>query len=132
MSAILRDAAPPLDEVAAEVESVVRRALEKDRDDRFQSAADLAAALDACAGSRPAGGAVPGAARGRADRTATIAVLPFVNVSPDPDNEYFSDGLTEELIQALTRVRGLQVVAWHSAAQMKGRVQDARSAGSCA
>lgn len=53
-----------------------------------------------------------------------IAVLPFSNLSPDARNEYFSDGLTEELIHALTKVRGLHVVAWHSAAQLKGREQD--------
>jgi TolB-like protein len=56
-------------------------------------------------------------------------VLPFANVGRDPESEYFSDGLTEELIHALTRVRGLQVVAWHSAAQMKGREADAQAIG---
>jgi serine/threonine-protein kinase len=55
---------------------------------------------------------------------ATIAVLPFSNLSPDPRNEYFSDGLTEELIHALTKVPDLRVVAWTSAAQLKGREQD--------
>jgi len=41
----------------------------------------------------------------------SLAVLPFLNLSPEPDNEYFSDGLTEEVINALTTVPGLQVVA---------------------
>lgn len=54
----------------------------------------------------------------------TIAVLPFADLSGDASNEYFSDGLTEELIHALTKVDGLKVVAWHSAAQLKGRQQD--------
>ena len=59
---------------------------------------------------------VPAAAAGRpvlrgAERP-TIAVLPFVNLSADPDNEYFSDGLTEELIHTLTQVEGVGVVAW--------------------
>jgi serine/threonine-protein kinase len=51
-----------------------------------------------------------------------IAVLPFRNLGPDPDHEYFSDGLSEELIHLLTRVPGLQIMAWHSSAQLK-RVQ---------
>ncbi len=54
----------------------------------------------------------------------TIAVLPFVNLSPNPDHEYFSDGLTEELIHALTKLPGMRVVAWNTAAQLRGRQQD--------
>jgi serine/threonine-protein kinase len=50
----------------------------------------------------------------------TIAVLPLVNLSADPDNEYFSDGLTEELIHALTKLPGMRVVAWTTAARMRG------------
>jgi TolB-like protein len=54
----------------------------------------------------------------------TIAVLPFANVGRDPDQEYFSDGLTEELIHALTKVSGLRVVAWSSATHMRGEERD--------
>jgi TolB-like protein len=54
----------------------------------------------------------------------TTAVLPFANLSPNPENEYFSDGLTEELIHALTKVPGLRVVAWNTAAQMRDRSED--------
>jgi serine/threonine-protein kinase len=54
---------------------------------------------------------------------ATVAVLPFVNLSPSAD-EYFSDGLTEELIHALTKLPGMRVVAWTTAAQMRDRQQD--------
>ena len=59
-----------------------------------------------------------------APRPRTIAVLPFSDLSPDGGNQYFSDGLTEELIHALTRVAGLRVVAWHSAAQFRGEQPD--------
>ena len=59
----------------------------------------------------------------------TVAVLPFANLSTEPDNEYFSDGLTEELIRGLTKVEGLRVAAWQSAAQLKGRDVDVRAAG---
>jgi serine/threonine-protein kinase len=55
-----------------------------------------------------------------------IAVLPFVNLSSEQENEYFSDGLTEELINALTKVEGLRVVAWSSAFQLKGKERDIR------
>jgi TolB-like protein/Tfp pilus assembly protein PilF len=55
-----------------------------------------------------------------------IAVLPFVNLSSEQENEYFSDGLTEELINALTKVEGLRVVAWSSAYQLKGKGRDIR------
>ena len=58
-----------------------------------------------------------------------IAVLPFSNLSSEPDTEYFSDGLTEELIHGLTKVDGLMVVAWSSAARLKGQPYDVREIG---
>ena len=59
----------------------------------------------------------------------TIAVLPFVNMSADPENEHFSDGITEELINALTKVEGLQVTARTSSFAFKGRNEDVRKIG---
>ncbi len=53
-----------------------------------------------------------------------MAVLPFANLSPEHEDDYFSDGLTEELILLLTRVQGLRVVAWSSASQFRGKEQD--------
>ena len=63
------------------------------------------------------------------DETAqtAVAVLPFANLSPQTGDDYFSDGLTEELILLLTRVKGLRVVAWYSASQFRGREQDLTS-----
>jgi TolB-like protein/tetratricopeptide (TPR) repeat protein len=128
MSAILRDEAPPLPGIEADLDWIVRHALEKSRDARFQSALDLALALESFVQSRQTPSPVPMATEvERPPRT--IAVLPFANLTAGQDNEYFSDGLTEELIQALTRVRGLQVVAWHSAVQLKGRERDAQALG---
>ncbi len=57
----------------------------------------------------------------------SIAVLPFANLSPEAGDDYFSDGLTEELILLLTRVKELRVVAWYSASQFRGREQDLRA-----
>lgn len=59
----------------------------------------------------------------------SIAVLPFVNRSPDPDNEYFSDGITEEIINALTKIKGLKVIARTSSFAFKNKNIDVRTIG---
>lgn len=59
----------------------------------------------------------------------SIAVLPFVNMSGDPDNEYFSDGLTEELLNALVQLGGLQVTGRTSSFAFKGQNKDLREIG---
>ena len=59
----------------------------------------------------------------------TIAVLPFINMSADPDNEYFSDGITEELLNALTKVDGLLVTSRTSSFAFKGKNEDIRKIG---
>ena len=64
-------------------------------------------------------------------RATSVAVLPFVNMSPDPENEYFSDGLTEELIHSLASVPCVHVAARTSAFQFKGKARDVREIGRC-
>lgn len=59
----------------------------------------------------------------------TIAVLPFLNISPDPENEYFSEGITEEIINVLTKVEGLNVTARTSSFAFKGKDMDVREIG---
>jgi serine/threonine-protein kinase len=59
----------------------------------------------------------------------SIAVLPFVNLSPDPENEYFCDGLAEELIDALTKMEALRVVSRSASFQFKGEAHDIRQIG---
>lgn len=59
----------------------------------------------------------------------TIAVLPFANLNSDPELDYFSDGLTEELIHALTRIRDLHVVAWPSVSRLKGQEKEVSAIG---
>ncbi len=60
----------------------------------------------------------------------SIAILPFVNMSADPENEYFSDGIAEEILNALVRVKGLQVTARTSSFSFKGKNMDVREIGS--
>lgn len=112
--------------VPESLEQLIFRALAKVPADRFATASELATALakDGIAKIErvtPVPIAAPSA--------ATLAVLPFVNLSPDPDNEYFSDGLTEELMSALCKVSGLRVVARTSAFAFKGKEADARTVG---
>ncbi len=105
----------------AAVEQALARALAKDPADRFASVADLVAALE----DTRAGAAVPAPA----GKTRSIAVLPFVNASADPENEYLSDGISDELINALTKVDGLRIASRTSAFALKGKPQDIRAIG---
>ena len=67
--------------------------------------------------------------RRRSSNATSIAVLPFDNLSAGKDQEYFSDGLAEELITDLTKIAGLKVVARSSAFQFKGKNEDLRNVG---
>ncbi len=67
---------------------------------------------------------------GRAEsQRKSVAVLPFVNMSSDPENEFFSDGITEDVINVLTRIDGLKVTARTSSFAFKGRNEDVRQIG---
>ncbi len=63
------------------------------------------------------------------EQIKSIAVLPFVNRSTDPENEYFSDGITEEIISALAKVEGLRVISRTSSFSFKGKNLDVREIG---
>ena len=82
----------------------------------------------ASAEAEPAPGAAESATAGGAAKPAvsdqSVAVLPFVNMSNDPDQEYFSDGISEELLNRLAKIPDLQVAARTSAFQFKGKNQD--------
>jgi len=140
-------------EVPPQVDEAVTRALARAPADRYGTTAELAAALDAPAttgrASRVrwrsralvAGGLVAtlvGAAVALGGRTtqrhddagpASAAVLPFVDLSPSKDQEYFSDGLTDELITSLSKIEGLRVAGRTSSFQFKGRNPDVRDVG---
>jgi len=121
MSAILRDAAPPLaslrSDVPAELERVIGACLQKDPGARPKSALEIFTTpvrADAISDPAPA-------------RILAVAVLPFVNRSADPGNDYFSDGLTEEVITDLARIQTLRVISRNSAMALKGTTRDTPS-----
>ena len=107
------------------VEWAIMKALAKEPDARFATATEFAEALTKAA-PEPA----PGAAAVPPRDVRAIAVLPFVNASADPEDEYLSDGLTEELINALAQVDGLHVASRTAAFAFKGRTGDVREIGS--
>jgi serine/threonine-protein kinase len=117
-------------EVGAAVEAAADRALSQAPGDRFATAGAFADALGLPDGGSASGPRSNRPARGGvASERLSIAVLPFVNLSPDRDNEYFSDGMTEELTTALTRVPGLRVASRSSAFAFKGKDVSAPSIG---
>ncbi len=71
-------------------------------------------------------GQIEAPASQRPDDSVGVAVLPFANISPHPEDEYFSDGLTEELIHVLTKVNGLRITSRTSAFAFKGKGADIR------
>ncbi len=117
----LRAARPTVPEA---VEQAVARALARVPADRFATAAQLAQALTVPTGTTPPGTAPTVSAPQTAAAGKSIAVLPFVNMSADPENEYFTDGIAEEIINALTKVQALRVASRTSAFAFKGKSED--------
>ena len=113
LSAVLRDEPPPLAAPTA-LDASVRRCMQKDPARRFPTMTAVRAALDETAVERPA------------SEQTSIAVLPFANLSADPENEYFGDGLAEEIINLLVQTPGLKVIARTSAFAFRGKQEDIR------
>jgi len=127
-------------EVPETLDDVVARTLAKEPANRFASGGDLARALDqAVPAGRPAVTSFvrsPEAAEAgwtsssiAADSRRFVAVLPFENMSADPENEYFSDGVHEEIIAQLSKIRGLKVISRSSVMRYKKSQQPAREIG---
>ena len=104
--------------VPAEASEVVLRALSLDPAQRYASVSEFARALES---------AIPSEVSESSRRS--IAVLPFTNMSADADNEFFTDGITEEIINALTKVRALDVASRTSAFAFKGSKDDIGAIG---
>ncbi|MFL5403357.1 MAG: tetratricopeptide repeat protein, partial [Gemmatimonadales bacterium] len=120
MFAIINTAAPAVHsirpETPAELDRLISECLHKDPAHRPASAASVAAYLRRIRQGGPAvTSAVPAS-----DAIRSIAVLPFRNVSQDPAQEYFADGMTEAIISDLARIRALRVISRTSAMRYKG------------
>jgi serine/threonine protein kinase len=104
------------------VARTVRQALARTPIDRFHTGATLAAALLEVDSAAPATTA-------RAAPDQSIAVLPFASLSADPENEFFADGVTEEILNALSQIAELRVAGRSSSFSFKGKHQDLRRIG---
>ncbi len=139
-SAILRDWPRPVaqqrPELPAGLDALLQRCLDKDVHERVQTASELHQALRALQ-REVASGEVrvrsrissPRAAGTAEDSGPSIAVLPLQNLSADPDKDYFSDGLAEEILNALSQIEGLRVAARTSSFSFKGKAVDAGEVG---
>jgi TolB-like protein/Tfp pilus assembly protein PilF len=118
---LFTEPAPPIRDRRQDVpdwlDTTVTRALAKEPVARYATAAQFAQAL-----VWPSGGTTP--AGQSAAAVKSIAVLPFVNMSADPENEYFTDGIAEEIINALSKIQSLRVAARTSAFAFKGKNED--------
>jgi serine/threonine-protein kinase len=130
LSAILTRTPPPLIQYASDVpaglQSIVNRALAKDVADRYPGARELHADLKALDASVTAGAAAP---ETRRPRVPSIAVLPFADMSEEQDQEFFCQGIAEEVINALARVEGLRLAGRSSAVEASRKTRDPRQVG---
>ena len=128
---ILNEDPKPLESLPGDssvgLDLAVKKMLQKDPDCRPQEATDALAGLMSVKEKLEAVRKQDSAAAD--EPQPSIAVLPFVNMTADPDNEYFSDGLAEELINALSQLDGLHVTARTSAFRFRGKDVDIREIG---
>ena len=124
ISSILRDDPRPITDINANLPNhlgrVIRRCLEKETSRRYQTAQDLKNELETL--QAEAGSTASEAA-------PSIAVLPFADLSPEKDQDYFCEGLAEELINSLVKIEGLRVASRASAFQIQESVTDVREIG---
>ena len=127
---ILNEAAPNPSSLRAEIppglEEVILKCLRKSAADRFQDFEGLLSVLQGEGVRRPkaAGEQAPSP-----EALPSVAVLPFVDMSPAKDQDYFGEGLAEEIIHALARLQGIRIVARTSAFALKGMKLDVREIG---
>ncbi|MGB6339976.1 MAG: protein kinase [Candidatus Aminicenantaceae bacterium] len=121
--AIITEEPQPLTEIRPDVpkqiDNAIQKALEKDPNCRYQTISDFGRDL------RRTSSLILAPTRER----KSVVVLPFENISPDKENEYFSDGLTEEIIADLSQVRNVKVISRTSAMRLKGTDKDLKTIG---
>jgi serine/threonine protein kinase len=110
LAAVLRDDPAPLDSPMLEL---ITKCLKKQPRERYQSMTEVRAALEQVS-SRPC------------KQQRSIAVLPFANMSADKEQEFFSDGLAEEILNLLAKIPGIKVIARTSSFSFRGKEQDIR------
>ncbi len=127
MAAILMNEPPDAPESALgaspALAGIVRHCLEKNVDRRFQTARDLLFNLQ-----QLQSGAVE-ALPAESTSAPSVAVLPFLNFSADPENEFFADGMTEDVIASLSKIRSIKVISRTSVMAFKKREQSLREIG---
>jgi serine/threonine-protein kinase len=111
----LRNDTPPW------LDAIIAKTVSRDADDRFTTAADLVRALANRATSDFVAPAMRAMDASRGAEQPSIAVMPFANMSADPENEYFSDGITEEILNALASIPTLKVASRTSSFALKGQ-----------
>jgi serine/threonine protein kinase/Flp pilus assembly protein TadD len=131
LHAIVSETPEPLarykSDVPQELQRIVSKSLAKNSAERYQSASDLSSDLRSLGRSLESG---EHTSTGRVITSKpSIAVLPFTNMSADPENEYFSDGLTEELLNVLAKNPELKVTGRTSSFAFKGKKEDLREIG---
>ncbi len=130
LASVLRAGLPDLSAIdpaaPAELRAIVARCVDREPQRRFGSAVDLAMALRAVA---TGSGGRSGASRAAKPRGKSLAILPFVNSSGDPQIEYLTDGITESIINSLSQLPGLRVVPRSLVFRYKGMQTDPSTVG---
>ena len=112
-------------ETPIKIQRVIERAVTKNREERYQSIAELLTDLESRGDEIRADSAPSLTGAGK----RSIAVLPFIDLSIEKDQDYFCDGMAEEIINALTKIDGLRVAARTSSFAFKGKNEDVRNIG---
>ncbi len=109
-------------QIPDDLNTLILRCMEKDKIRRYQTAKELLSELEKIGEPELEKIKMP-------EWKNSIAVLPFTNMSADPEQEYFCDGMAEEIINALTHVESLRVIARTSTFVFKGKQEDIREIG---